>query len=225
MCGRYGFTIRDKKKFYKRFNIQNTLDGYGQNYNVSPGVENPVIITHSPNQIVLMLWGLLPVWAKDRSIGYSLINARSESVAEKTSFKKAFSERRCLIPMNFFYEPDKSVKPSIPWYFRFKSREPFGVAGVYSNWKDPKSGKDIQTYSLITVPANDIVGKVHPRMPAILKKMDEDKWLNPDTTESEHLMKYLYQYPDDEMESFRVDPIFWKRGVDHKEIVEQAVMD
>src|SRR6266700_6375269 len=113
MCGRYGFTKPGKLK--ERFHTDNALLDFKPRYNIAPSQQLPVIVHQNANHIVLMRWGLIPSWAKDEKIGYKMINARAESVAEKPSFKKSLALRRCLIPATGFYEwqKNKSGKDSL----------------------------------------------------------------------------------------------------------------
>jgi putative SOS response-associated peptidase YedK len=112
-----------------------------------------------------------------------------------------------LVPATGFYEPDKLhfTKPPFPWhYFQLKGGELFAFAGLCDIWKDPKTGKEIKSYTIITTQPNELVGTVHGRMPVILNKEDEESWLNPDITEPEHLLPLLQSYPAEEMETWRV---------------------
>jgi putative SOS response-associated peptidase YedK len=207
MCGAYGFSVKDAKEVYNRFDIENTLDDFKPRFNVRPGQMNPVVTSHSPNKISRMFWGLLPHFAKDEHYKYKTINAKAETVAELPTFRKPLRERRCLVPATGFYEPDKihSEKPPFPWhYFHLKDQPLFGFAGLYDLWKDKETGKEIYSYTIITTVPNEVVGKVHNRMPVILKKEDEETWLNPDIVEPERLLPILKPYPADKMEEWSV---------------------
>lgn len=204
MCGRYGFSVKNAKEVYKRFEIANELSNFRPRYNLAPGQMNPVITRHSPNQIELMFWGLIPHFAPDENYKYTTINAKAETVDTLKSFSKPLRFNRCLVPATGFYEPDKSVNPTIWHYFQLKSQELFAFAGLYDVWEDKKTGKKIYSYTIITTVPNEAVGKVHNRMPVILSKEDEDTWLNPDIVEPEHLLPLLKPYPANEMEEWRV---------------------
>jgi putative SOS response-associated peptidase YedK len=207
MCGAYGFSVNEAKDVYDRFEIANALADLKARWNVRPGQMNPVITTHSPNQISRMFWGLIPHWAKDKSYGYKTINARAETVATLPTFRAPLRHKRCIIPATGFYEPDKIhfAKPPYPWhYFQLKDQPIFGFAGLYDIWKDKETGKEIYSYTIITTTPNEIVGQVHDRMPVILKKEDEETWLNPDLTEPAQLLPLLQQYPAERMETWRV---------------------
>jgi putative SOS response-associated peptidase YedK len=207
MCGAYGFSIKDAKEVYDRFEVVNTLEDLKPRWNVRPGQMNPVITSHSPNQISRMFWGLIPHWAKDKSFAYKTINARAETVATLPTYKEPFRHKRCIVPATGFYEPDKIhfTKPPFPWhYFQVKDQKVFGIAGLYDVWKDRETGKEIHTYTIITTEPNAVVGEFHGRMPVILQKEDEETWLNPDISEPAQLLPLLKSYPDDKMETWPV---------------------
>jgi putative SOS response-associated peptidase YedK len=207
MCGAYGFSIKDAKEVYNRFDIENTLENFKPRYNIRPGQMNPVDTSHSPNHISLMFWGLIPHFAPDENYKYKTINAKAETVAVLPTFREPFRHKRCIVPATGFYEPDKIHydKPPYPWhYFQLKNQPLFGFAGIYDIWKDKNTGREIYSYTIITTVPNGIVGKVHDRMPVILQKEDEEYWLNPDTVDPEHLLPLLKSFPEDMMEEWSV---------------------
>jgi putative SOS response-associated peptidase YedK len=207
MCGRYGFSVKDSKAVYERFDTANELPDFQPRWNIAPGQHNPVITKHSPNQISRMVWGLIPFWAKDNKFQFQTINARVEGIESKPVYRKPFRTQRCLVPATGFYEPDKLhyAKPPFPWhYFQLKGGVLFAFAGLYDVWRDPKTEKEIKSYTIITTQPNALVGTVHNRMPVILQKADEEAWLNPDITEPEHLLPMLKPYPAEDMETWRV---------------------
>jgi putative SOS response-associated peptidase YedK len=207
MCGAYGFSIKDAKEVYDRFEVVNQLEDLKPRWNVRPGQMNPVITSASPNRISRMFWGLIPHWAKDKSFGYKTINARAETVATLATYKEPFRHKRCIVPATGFYEPDKIhfTKPPFPWhYFQLKDQKVFGIAGLYDVWKDRETGKEIQSYTIITTEPNEVVGEFHGRMPVILQQEDEETWLNIDLSEPEKLLPLLKSYPADKMETWPV---------------------
>ncbi|MGH8015417.1 MAG: SOS response-associated peptidase, partial [Candidatus Zixiibacteriota bacterium] len=201
-------------------------------YNIAPQTENPVIIKNStpalPSssgkgdgglgslKLELMQWGLVPHWAKDPKIGFKMINARAESVAEKPSFREPFKKHRCLVPATGFYEwpvDPTNPKRKTPLFVHLKNDELFAFAGIWSMWLvpsdlDPKRGKGVEggilkTYSLITTEPNPMLAKYHDRMPVILSRAEEDQWLDPDAKTAD-LQKLLDSYPEKEMEAYEV---------------------
>jgi putative SOS response-associated peptidase YedK len=207
MCGAYGFSVTNAKEVYDRFEIENILEGLKPRWNVRPGQMNPIITSQSPNRISRMFWGLIPHFAQDENYKYKTINAKAETVSRLPTFREPLRHKRCIVPATGFYEPDKLhfAKPPFPWhYFQLKEQALFGFAGLYDVWKDPTTGKEIHSYTIITTQPNTLVGTVHDRMPVILDKEDEEAWVNPDLTESEHLLPLLKQYPAEHMETWRV---------------------
>jgi putative SOS response-associated peptidase YedK len=207
MCGAYGFSVKDAKEVYSRFGIQNTLFDFKPRFNIRPGQMNPVVISHSPNQITRMFWGLIPHFAPDENYKYKTINAKAETVAKLPTFREPFRHKRCIVPATGFYEPDKkhSAKPPFPWhYFQLKDQSLFGFAGLYDIWKDKQTEKEIYSYTIITTTPNSVVGKYHERMPVILEREEEETWLNPDITEPAQLSPLLKPYPADKMEEWQV---------------------
>lgn len=200
-----------------------STEDFKPRFNVRPGQMNPVVTSHSPNKISRMFWGLLPHFAKDEHYKYKTINAKAETVAELPTFRKPLRERRCLVPATGFYEPDKIHydKPPFPWhYFHLKDQPLFGFAGLYDLWKDKETGKEIYSYTIITTVPNEVVGKVHNRMPVILKKEDEETWLNPDIVEPERLLPLLKPYPADKMEEWSVGDEARNPRNDYSELIK-----
>ena len=194
MCGR--FALYSSFQAIKDYaDLLNEIGEIDSNYNVAPGQEIPVIINENLQNILKSCkWGLIPFWAKDENIGYKLINTRSETIAEKPSFKYAFQQRRCLIPANGFYEWRKKDKQ--PFYVALQNRELFTFAGIWEIWKSP-AGKQIFSCSIITTSANKKLSNIHHRMPVILKKDEEEIWLKENNTNI--LQNLLTSYPNTEI--------------------------
>lgn len=173
MCGRYSLDIRPD--FADRFMLDTVPAELQSNYNMAPGVKHPVILRQSPNHVQPMVWGLIPVWSKDGKPG--VINARIETLSEKRMFAPLLQKRRCLIPATGFYEWKKTSKGSVPYYAHLESDYYFGFAGLYSIWKDT-IGREVFSYTIITTEANASMQSIHDRMPVILRREDEQKWLD-----------------------------------------------
>jgi len=147
---------------------------------------------------------LIPFWAKDEKIAYKLINARSETLNKKASFKGPLKNRRCLVPLDGFYEWEKVAKGlSLPYRFVLKRKDVFSAAGLWENWVDPVTKQNITTFTIITVRANSIVGKIHSRMPAILFPAEEKLWLD-GGIDTEDLLQLLKPFPDENMFGYPV---------------------
>jgi putative SOS response-associated peptidase YedK len=121
---------------------------------------------------------LVPVWAKDPKRGFRTINARCETVATTPAFRAAFKSRRCLIPVDGFYEWQKREKgPKQPYFVGMKDGEPFCLAGLWEGWQDPESKEWLRTFTIITCGANALVAKLHDRMPVIIALENYERWL------------------------------------------------
>lgn len=206
MCGRYTL-ISGKAKLITRFGVAGKPAGeIKPNYNIAPGQTMPVITNSGEgNQLELMRWGLIPVWAKDMSIGYKMINARAETLADKPTWKRPFKSQRCLVPASGFYEWQKSGKEKTPYYIHLKDQELFAFAGLYDSWTDHSTGEVIHSYSIITTNPNPLMRPIHDRMPAILDKSKENDWLNPDANEDVGFLEdLLTQYKASDMEAYTV---------------------
>jgi putative SOS response-associated peptidase YedK len=202
MCGRYIF-IPDKEKFYYDFEIENDDFELQDNYNVAPGEIMPVITRNSPKRLQHMKWGLIPSWSKEPKMMFSTINARSEEISAKPTYRGPLKNKRCLIPATGFYEWDRKGKQKIPHLFLLKNRRTFAYAGLYDIWKDVE-GHELYTYTILTTKANSLVGKIHDRMPVILDKEDEEIWANNSDFDFDKLSKLFKPYPDSQMISHRV---------------------
>ncbi|MGD9819602.1 MAG: SOS response-associated peptidase, partial [Desulfomonilaceae bacterium] len=121
-------------------------------------------------------WGLVPFWAKDPSIGVRLINARSETIAQKPAFKRSFKSRRILIPANGFYEWDKTTRPRTPYFIGLEDDALFAMAGIWDEWEGAGSEK-IKSCSIITTNSSELVERIHDRMPVIVRRNDYEEWL------------------------------------------------
>lgn len=198
MCGRF-VLMTDLSRIVQSFNIQEVSSAYHTGINISPGQMIAAVIRDNINRLVDFQWGLIPAWAKDPAIGNKMINARAETISEKPSFRQAFRKRRCLIVADGFYEWKTEAGKKTPMRFYLKSGEPFGFAGLYETWISPDK-VPINTCTIITTDANDVVRSVHDRMPVIVSKENEDLWGDPENQDQTELLSILKPYPADEME-------------------------
>ena len=150
-----------------------------------------------------MRWGLIPFWAKDANIGYEMINARAETVAEKPAFRESFKSRRCLIPADGFYEWKKVGKAKQPFHFGMHDDSLFAFAGIWDRWKNPV-GEVIETCSILTTTANALLADVHDRMPVIMPLGHYDLWLDPGFKNTGDLRELLRPYEPSLMRRYPV---------------------
>ncbi len=160
----------------------------------------PVITGDDAKQIRFFRWGLIPFWVKNdetaQKISSGTFNARAESIWEKPAFRDAARKKRCLVPAHGFYEWYTTSHRKIPFYIRRKDNQPFAFAGLFDRWTNPVTGEIVHSFSIITTPANALLGKIHntkKRMPAILSRNEEDQWIHEKLSreESEKLLRPL----------------------------------
>lgn len=175
MCGRFSFSPL-AKIIEERFDVK--VDSrHKPRYNCAPSQNLAVISNKNPGELSYYRWGLIPFWAKDKKIGNSMINAKSETVTEKPSFKSAFKRKRCLIPADGFYEWKKiSPKEKIPYRITLNDGTLFSLAGLWDSWKD-ENGEVIDSFTILTTSPNELMAEIHYRMPVILEKKNENIWL------------------------------------------------
>jgi putative SOS response-associated peptidase YedK len=165
-----------------------------------------VIPNDGSNKVDFYTWGLVPSWTKPDKLGkYSLINARSETAAEKASFKASFKRRRCLILTDGFYEWSKSInsKGKTPYYISMKDHSAFCFAGLWDIWYSPE-GDELRTACILTTEPNPLVQPIHGRMPVILAPESYDLWLTAGDVQSADLQPLLKPYPADPMQAYPV---------------------
>jgi len=220
MCGRY--TLRTPvETLAEEFGISDPLPEIPTRYNIAPTQEVAAVLEEDEERKLEMLrWGLIPSWADDPAVGNRMINARSETAAEKPSFRTAFRKRRCLILADGFYEWQKTNGGKQPYYIRMEDGSPFAFAGLWESWD--KYGGEIRSCTILTTDANEMVREVHHRMPVILPPETYDLWLDPDMQETEPLLDLLRPYPDDGMEAYPVSRFVNSPSNDDERCVESV---
>ncbi|MCH9038722.1 MAG: SOS response-associated peptidase [Chloroflexi bacterium] len=207
MCGRYTL-ITSVAELEERFRF--TADGIdlAPNYNVAPSQSALTIVEADPARRVgrLMRWGLIPSWARDISIGNRMINARSETVAEKPGFRAALNKRRCLVPADGFYEWQKVGRNKRPMRITLASGEPFAFAGLWETWNTP-SGGTVQSFTILTTSANETLAHIHNRMPVILRRDAEEIWLDHTVQDRELLSGLFAPYDPSETVAYEVSTL------------------
>ena len=180
MCGRYTLTL-PLSNLVDTFQVPVPDFPFKPRFNIAPTQEAPVVARDSRGRRMgLLQWGLVPAWAENPSVGSRLINARSETVAEKPSFRSAFQRRRCIVPADGFFEWKKDEDRKTPFWVHRKDREPFGMAGLWEKW-DPEEGDPLYTFTILTRDATPDLRDIHPRMPLILPAARWDDWLDTNT--------------------------------------------
>ena len=182
----------------------------------------PVIIRNDGhNEAKLMQWGLVPSWAPDPSIGQRMINARSETLLEKPSFKQAVQKRRCLIPANGFYEWGRKGKLKVPMWIQFKSREPFAFPGLWDCWIDRETGKPLYSFTIIRTRANALLSPIHNRMPVIYDRIMGRHWLNQTVRDPLGLSLIMQPLSSEKLEAYEVSTLVNSPDNDSPECVRR----
>lgn len=202
MCGR--FTITLTVGFGARFGVDETGLGLTPRYNIAPSQQVPVVFT-SPGgsrRALPMTWGLVPSWTRDLTGARPIINARADTLAERPAFRGPLARHRCIVPATGFYEWQKSGAQKVPYYIRRKDQDFFAFAGLY----DILKGRDppLFTFTIITTEPNTLTAPYHDRMPAILDRDDEERWLAPGVLRGSEITSMLVPYPADHLEAYQV---------------------
>jgi putative SOS response-associated peptidase YedK len=235
VCGRY-VSVSSPTLLAERLHVDEIRAEVGEvepDYNVTPRTEVPIVAERIPEGgdhlrvLDRVRWGLVPSWAKDVSVGDRLINARSEGLAEKPAYRKAFERRRCLMPADGFYEwralpgPGKR-KQKQPYFIARVDREPMAFAGLYEVWRDradPDSGW-LRTCAIVTTDANEKLAPIHDRMPVVLAERDWAEWLDPANRDTTQLARLLVPAPSDEFLAYPVSTLVNKPDNQGPELLE-----
>ena len=219
MCGRFTLAVEDGE-------LQAEFEGidfptqFAPRYNIAPSQPVLAIPNDGKHKADFFLWGLIPSWAKDPSIGNRLINARAETLAEKPAFKGSFKHKRCLILADGFYEwkAATGTKGKVPHYIQMKSAGPFGFAGLWAEWRN-SDGAELRSCTIITTGPNELMAPIHNRMPAIIRPEDRTTWLDPAVTELEVLAPLLQSFPADLMRAFPVSTLVNNPAIDRADCI------
>jgi putative SOS response-associated peptidase YedK len=220
MCGRFSLTVNELE-LNLRFELEGGEVPYISRYNCAPTQMLAVISNHDQQHLQYFKWGLIPGWAKDPSIGFKMINARAETISEKPSFRTPLRSQRCLIPSDGFFEWKQNGR-KIPYRIFVKDNPIFAFAGLWDKWKSP-DGDIIHSFTIITTAANDFMRSIHERMPVILNKEDEKRWLSP-IPESE-ILSLLQPYPSELMDAYEVSELVNSPRNERPEVVTRVYND
>lgn len=204
MCGRFTLTP-SIETLTKAFHLDEVSE-LEPSYNIAPSQQVATVLAdHATNnrQLRLLHWGLIPPWAKDSSIGSKLINARAETLAEKPSFRSAFKHRRCLVLADGFYEWQQTKGKRQPFYIQMQDKQLFAFAGLWEHWQGPDD-RAINSCTIVTTEANELLRPLHNRMPVILEAKDYDLWLDPKLQHVESLQALLKPFPSEKMMAYPV---------------------
>jgi len=221
MCGRF-VQSHDAAFYADAFQVETMrTEGIPASFNVAPTDKIYAVAEHEGRrQLGVFNWGLIPFWAKDRTIGARNINARVESVADKPTYRDSFARRRCLIPADGFYEWQGLPKGKLPHYIYRRDDKPLAMAGLWASWKDPESGEWVRSCTIITGRPNAMVAELHDRMPVILPEAAWSVWLDRGIADRNLLEGLLGVFPEEEMGEHPVATLVNKVANNYPECIE-----
>lgn len=219
MCGRFNL-IATPAELSELFAMR-IVAAPPPRYNIAPS--QPVvalrrIVGRDQPMLDILQWGLVPAWAKDPNVAYRMINARSETAAEKPSFRHAFKYRRCLIPATGFYEWKGEGSAKQPFHFRLSDGRPFAFAGLWEHWQN-RDGSELETCTILTTAANPFMAKYHLRMPVILRQGDFGLWIDPTVQTAVGVRHLLNSFPA-QMEAVPVGRLINSPANDSPAVIE-----
>jgi putative SOS response-associated peptidase YedK len=220
MCGRFALIV-DASVLADVFEVDPPRE-LKPRFNIAPTQSIPIVraAEGGRRECTMVRWGLIPSWAKDESIGARMINARGETVAEKPSFRAAAESRRCLVPASGFFEWVKLGDRKQPHFIHFTDARPFAFAGLWERWS--KGPEPLDSCTIITTTPNDLVAKLHDRMPVILPPECYDEWLAPNSLPTDRLGELLVPHPAADMEAYPVSTHVNRPGNDDPECIARS---
>lgn len=206
MCGRFT-QQRPAPELAELFRAEPLVEDSAPRFNVAP-TQGVIAVVRPPEDRRLLTtfrWGLIPAWADDPKIGYRMINARAESVFSSPAFRTSVRKKRCLIPVDAFYEWRLlEGAPKQPYVIHRRDGAPLALAGIWSAWKDPANDEWLRSCSIVTTTANELMARIHDRMPVILAPQTWDVWLDPALDDVAELRGLLVPSPAGELEAYPV---------------------
>ena len=210
MCGRFSSSTQ-LSFLLERFRAEPSgVEDHRPSWNVAPASDILVVVAgkDGARQLRELRWGLVPRWAKDPKSGNRMINMRAETVREKPTWQRTLAQKRCIIPIDGFYEWQDQGKGrrKQPFYIAARDEQPLALAGLWATWRDPDSDDELWSCTILTTSANKLMRSVHHRMPVILLPESWDAWLDPDNRDVEQLAALLEPAPEDLLMLWPVDP-------------------
>ena len=219
MCGRFGL-FSSLEIIMDEFGVEKVMYDEGPRYNIAPEQDIAAVYQKENRILGSLRWGLIPHWSKERDTDYKMINARAETLEEKSSYKGPLKGSRCIVPADGFYEWRDAGKRKVPYFIRREDGKPFGMASLYDEWKG--ENERILSCTIITTDPNDLVGKIHDRMPAILEPGDHDRWLDPDLGDVEEIKSMLSPIGSEILEAYEVSTMVNDPTKEGPDVIEPA---
>jgi putative SOS response-associated peptidase YedK len=222
MCGRFTLTV-DPAQLQDSFTDYDFPSQFAPRFNIAPTQPVLAIPNDGSNRADFFVWGLIPSWAKDPEIGNRLINARGETLAEKSSFRGSYKYKRCLILADGFYEwkAQPGTKVKVPYFIHMKNRQPFAFAGLWDEWHS-SDGSQVRSCTIVTIEPNELMASIHNRMPVILPSDAYAQWIDPAVQAPDSLQALIKPYPAGEMAAYPVSTLVNSPQNDRPECVVPA---
>ncbi len=204
MCGRFT-QERPTSDLADIFAAEDLTDARGARFNVAPTDEAAVVVQRDERRAIKAYrWGLIPHWADSAKVGNRMFNARAETLATSPAFRDAFRSRRCLVPVDSFFEWRREGTVRQPFRIVRTDARPLALAGLWSGWRDPETDEVRRTFTIVTTTPNDLMRPIHDRMPVVLAEEAWDRWLDPALPDPGELQGLLVPAPDDDLEAYPV---------------------
>ncbi len=225
MCGRFT-QERPASELAEIFSAEPLVDDPGARYNVAPTDEALVVVQREDRRaITAYRWGLIPHWAENAKVGSRMFNARAETLTSSPAFRDAFRRRRCLVPVDSFYEWKREGTARQPYRVVRDDRRPLALAGLWAGWKDPATDTVRRTFTIITSRPNDELRDLHDRMPVVVPSTSWDRWLDPTPGDPDELLAILEPVDDLGLDVYAVPRYVNDVRRDGPELIEPLASD
>lgn len=221
MCGRFT-QERSSSELAEIFEAEDLADLEGDRFNVAPTDEANVIVQRSERRAVTRYrWGLIPHWADDPRIGSKMFNARAETLARSSAFRDAFAHKRCLVPVDSFYEWRREGNLRVPFRVVRDDGRPLTLAGLWAGWHDDETGEIRRTFTIVTSGPNSLMRPIHNRMPVVIPPEAWERWLDPALSHPAQLQGLLEPIEDDHLEAYEVSRLVNNVRNDGPDLIER----
>jgi putative SOS response-associated peptidase YedK len=205
MCGRFT-QQRPASELAEIFGAEPLIDDPGGHFNVAPTDEAAVVVQREERRaITAYRWGLIPHWAKDAKVGARMFNARAETITTSPAFRDAFARKRCIVPVDSFYEWKREGKIRQPFRVVRRDGQPLALAGLWAGWRDPEGDVVRRTFTIVTTTPNEALIDLHDRMPVVISEDAWDRWLDPSPADPSELLGLLGPNEAVDLEVYAVD--------------------
>lgn len=204
MCGRFS-QQRPTSELAEIFDAEDLVDAPGGHFNVAPTDDAAVVVQREEKRAVTAYrFGLIPHWADSAKVGNRMINARAETMERSPAFRYAFRRRRCLVPVDAFYEWQRDGKIKRPFAITNSAGRPIALAGLWSGWRDPDTDQLVRSFAIVTTAPNDLLRPIHDRMPVVVPEADWERWLDPTIEDPAKLKDLLVPAQDSALEAYPI---------------------